>query len=116
MRPDDAAEIMEGWPARDSPLWTGELRWLLDRSTALLRADLGATSGCHPARRCRATGASPGGTSTCTGTWRWSTSSGVPPRPRHPRHRVLDDLADLGRNLAIDRQMRVRAGRSCRAG
>jgi hypothetical protein len=41
VRPDDAAEIMAGWPDPDSPLWTPELRWLLDRSIALIRADLG---------------------------------------------------------------------------
>ncbi|HEV2346876.1 MAG TPA: hypothetical protein VGS97_22430, partial [Actinocrinis sp.] len=41
VRPDDAAEIMAGWPDADSPLWTAELRWLLDRSIALVRADLG---------------------------------------------------------------------------
>jgi hypothetical protein len=41
VRPDDAAEIMAGWPDPDSPLWTPELRWLLDRSIALVRADLG---------------------------------------------------------------------------
>jgi GNAT-like C-terminal domain len=40
VRPDDAAEIMAGWPDPDSPLWTPELRWLLDRSIALVRADL----------------------------------------------------------------------------
>ncbi|GAA5186858.1 hypothetical protein GCM10023322_33990 [Rugosimonospora acidiphila] len=45
VRPDDAAEIMAGWPDPGSPLWTSELRWLLDRSTALVRADLGATAG-----------------------------------------------------------------------
>jgi hypothetical protein len=41
VRPDDAAEIMAGWPDSGSPLWTAELRWLLDRSIALVRADLG---------------------------------------------------------------------------
>src|SRR5215207_10105732 len=41
VRPDDAAEIMAGWPDPHSPLWTPELRWLLDRSIALVRADLG---------------------------------------------------------------------------
>ncbi|MEN3538272.1 hypothetical protein AAH991_24390, partial [Microbispora sp. ZYX-F-249] len=40
VRPDDdaaAAEIMAGWPDPGSPLWTPELRWLLDRSIALVR-------------------------------------------------------------------------------
>src|ERR1044071_6355989 len=41
VRSDDAAEIMAGWPGPDSPEWTPELRWLLDRSIALVRADLG---------------------------------------------------------------------------
>ncbi|MGW4801785.1 acyltransferase domain-containing protein, partial [Nonomuraea sp. NPDC004297] len=41
VRPEDAAEIMAGWPDPDSPLWTPELHWLLDRSIALVRADLG---------------------------------------------------------------------------
>src|SRR3954447_11926777 len=41
VRPEDATEIMAGWPDLDSPLWTTELRWLLDRSIALVRADLG---------------------------------------------------------------------------
>src|SRR3954465_1991016 len=41
VRPDDAAEIMAGWPDPGSPIWTPELRWLLDRSIALVRADLG---------------------------------------------------------------------------
>ncbi|MEN3535854.1 hypothetical protein AAH991_12125, partial [Microbispora sp. ZYX-F-249] len=36
VRPDDAAEIMAGWPDPGSPLWTAELRWLLDRSIALV--------------------------------------------------------------------------------
>jgi hypothetical protein len=40
VRPDDAAEIMAGWPDPGSPRWTPELRWLLDRVTALVRADL----------------------------------------------------------------------------
>ena len=26
VRPDDAAEIMAGWPDADSPLWTSELQ------------------------------------------------------------------------------------------
>ncbi|WP_245712855.1 hypothetical protein [Micromonospora nigra] len=30
--PDDANEIMAGRPDADSPLWTPELRWLLDRA------------------------------------------------------------------------------------
>jgi predicted trehalose synthase len=48
VRPDDAAEIMAGWPDPDPPLWTSELRWLLDRSIALLRADLGGHSWLPP--------------------------------------------------------------------
>ena len=41
VRPDDADEIMAGWPDPGSPQWTPELRWLLDRTIALVRADLG---------------------------------------------------------------------------
>ncbi|MFC7642477.1 hypothetical protein ACFQX6_17125 [Streptosporangium lutulentum] len=75
MRPDDAAEIMAGWPDPDSPLWTPELRWLLDLSIALVRADLGGHGWLSPVRSCRANGVPPGGISTCTRTWPWSTSS-----------------------------------------
>ncbi|MEU8817548.1 acyltransferase domain-containing protein [Actinoplanes sp. NPDC048796] len=99
VRADDAAEIQAGWPGADSPLWTPELRWLLDRSTALVRADLGG--------------------------YGW-----LAPGPALPRYFVyvylaLVDvvtayhrdrgipgevtratLADLGRNLAVDRRMR----------
>jgi hypothetical protein len=106
VRPDDAAEIMEGWPDPGSPLWTPELRWLLDRSIALVRADLGG--------------------------YGWLVPGPELPRDRGPAWRhlyvyaylalvgvVLDyhrdhgvpeqvswtTLADLGRNLAIDRRM-----------
>ncbi|WP_066370722.1 acyltransferase domain-containing protein [Herbidospora mongoliensis] len=106
VRPDDAAEIMEGWPDPGSPLWTPELRWLLDRSIALVRADLGG-----------------GG---------WLLPGPELPRDRGPAWRHLyvyaflaladvamayhrdhgvDEavswlsLADLGRNLAVDRRM-----------
>ena len=44
VRPDDAAEIMAGWPDPDSPLWTPELRWLLDRSIALVRMSYSSPS------------------------------------------------------------------------
>jgi predicted trehalose synthase len=56
VRRDDAAEILAGWPDSDYPLWTPELCWLLDRSTALVRADLGATAGSHPGRGWRERG------------------------------------------------------------
>jgi hypothetical protein len=36
VRPEDAAEIMAGWPDPDSPLWTVELRWL-DADVEVLR-------------------------------------------------------------------------------
>jgi hypothetical protein len=107
VRPDDAAEIMAGWPEADSPLWTPELRWLLDRSIALVRADLGGHE--------------------------WLAPGPALPRDRGPAWRHLyvyaylalvdvalayhrehgiaeavswATLADLGRNLAIDRRMR----------
>lgn len=107
VRPDDAAEIMAGWPDADSPLWTPELRWLLDRSIALVRADLGG--------------------------YGWLSPGPELPRERGPAWRHLyvyaylaladvvteyhrdhgipeavswATLADLGRNLAVDRRMR----------
>jgi hypothetical protein len=106
VRPDDADEILAGWPGPDSPLWTAELRWLLDRSIALVGADLGGHG--------------------------WLTPGPELPRDRGPAWRHLyvyaylalvglvrgyhrdhgiDDavswttLADLGRNLAVDRRM-----------
>jgi hypothetical protein len=106
VRPDDAAEIMAGWPDPDSPLWTPELRWLLDRSIALVRADLGG--------------------------YDWLVPGPELPRERgpafrhlyvyaylamvdvvtgyHREHGIADTvswatLADLGRNLAVDRRM-----------
>ncbi|NUO59947.1 MAG: DUF5596 domain-containing protein [Hamadaea sp.] len=106
VRPDDAAEIMAGWPDPDSPLWTPELRWLLDRSIALVRADLGG--------------------------YGWLVPGPELPRDRGPawahlyvyaylamidvvtayhREHGIDaavtwaTLADLGRNLAVDRRM-----------
>ncbi|MFC0096669.1 acyltransferase domain-containing protein [Micromonospora marina] len=106
VRSDDAAEILAGWPEPGSPLWTPELRWLLDRSTALVRADLGGHA--------------------------WLTPGPALPRDRGPAwrhlyvyaylalvdavrgyhrdHGVPDDvswatLADLGTNLAVDRRM-----------
>jgi hypothetical protein len=104
--PADAEEILAGWPDPDSPLWTPELRWLLDRSTALVHADLGG--------------------------YEWLVPGPELPRDRGPAWRHLyvyvylaligvvleyhrahgvpetvswTTLADLGRNLAIDRRM-----------
>ncbi|SDF39783.1 hypothetical protein SAMN05216553_101436 [Lentzea fradiae] len=105
--PDDAAEILASWPDQDSPHWTPELRWLRDRSTALVRADLGGAG--------------------------WLVPGPELPRDRGPAWRHLyahvylalvdvvllyhrdhgvpeavswATLADLGRNLAVDRRMR----------
>lgn len=104
---DDAAEVMAGWPDADSLLWTPELRWLLDRSTALVRSDLGGHG--------------------------WLAPGPELPRDRGPAWRHLyvyvylamvdvvmeyhrdhgipetvswATLADLGRNLGVDRRMR----------
>ncbi|MER7282331.1 acyltransferase domain-containing protein [Dactylosporangium sp. NPDC000244] len=104
---DDAAEILAAWPDAESPLWTPELRWLLDRSIALVRADLGGHG--------------------------WLPPGPELPRERGPAWRHLyvyaylalvdvvlayhrdhgvpesvswASLADLGRNLAVDRRMR----------
>ncbi|MFG1917358.1 acyltransferase domain-containing protein [Micromonospora sp. NPDC048898] len=107
VRPDDAAEIMAGWPDPGSPLWTPELRWLLDRSTALVAADLGGHGWLPPGpalRRDRGP------------AWRHLyvyayLALVAVARGYHREHGIADDvswvtLADLGRNLAIDRRMR----------
>ncbi|MEO3771194.1 acyltransferase domain-containing protein [Micromonospora sp. B9E7] len=107
VRPDDAAEIMAGWPDPASPLWTPELRWLLDRSIALVHADLGGHGWLVPGPELpRDRGPA----------WRhlyvyvYLALVDVA-RGYHRDHDVPDDvswlsLADLGRNLAIDRRMR----------
>ncbi|MEU6019882.1 acyltransferase domain-containing protein [Micromonospora sp. NPDC047134] len=104
--PDDAAEILAGWPESGSPQWTPELRWLLDRSIALVRANLGGHG--------------------------WLPPGPELPRDRGPAWRHLyvyaylalvdvvmayhrdhgipgavswTTFADIGRNLAIDRRM-----------
>jgi GNAT-like C-terminal domain/N-acyltransferase N-terminal domain len=100
---DDAAEILDGWP---SGRWPPELRWLFGRTVAHVRADLGGAG--------------------------WLVPGPVLPRDRGPAWKhfyvyvylaLLEDalayhawhgvpeqvswatLADLGRNLAIDRRM-----------
>ena len=100
---DDAAEILDGWPSAD---WPAELSWLLGRVVDAVRADLGGSA--------------------------WLAPGPSLPRERgpawkhfyayvylalledtlayHARHRVPEavswaTLADLGRNLAIDRRM-----------
>lgn len=106
VRPDDAAEIMAGWPDPDSPLWTPELRWLLDRSIALVRADLGGHGWLPPGPELpRERGPA----------WRhlyvyaYLALVGVVTQ-YHRDHGIADAmswaiLADLGRNLAVDRRM-----------
>ncbi|NMO54598.1 DUF5596 domain-containing protein [Actinoplanes sp. TBRC 11911] len=107
VRPDDAAEIMAGWPDAGSPLWTPELRWLLDRSIALVRADLAGHAWLVPGPELpRERGFA----------WRHLYVYGYLAlvdvvRAYHRKHGISDDvswvtLADLGRNLAIDRRMR----------
>ncbi|MGW3891829.1 acyltransferase domain-containing protein [Micromonospora chokoriensis] len=107
VRPDDAAEIMQGWPDPSSPLWTPELRWLLDRSIALVHADFGGHGWLSPGPELpRERGPA----------WRhlyvYAYLALVDvARGYHRDHGVPDDvswrsLADLGRNLAIDRRMR----------
>ncbi len=104
--PEDAAEIMMGWPDLDSPLWTPELRWLLDRSIALVRADLGGHGWLPPGPELpRERGVA----------WRhlyvyaYLALADVV-MAYHRAHGIADSvswatLADLGRNLAIDRRM-----------
>ncbi|MFD5830085.1 acyltransferase domain-containing protein [Lentzea sp. NPDC060358] len=102
----DAAEILAGWPDPDSPLWTPQLRWLLDRSTALVRADLGGHDWLPPG---------PALPRDRGPAWRhlyaYSYLALVEVvRAYHRDHGVADavtwtTLADLGRNLAVDRRM-----------
>ena len=105
--PQDAAEIMAGWPDPGSPLWTPELRWLLGRSIALVRADLDGYGWLPPGPELpRERGLA----------WRhlyvyaYLALAGVV-TGYHRDHGIGDavsraTLADLGRNLAIDRRMR----------
>ncbi|MFG1945368.1 acyltransferase domain-containing protein [Nonomuraea sp. NPDC048826] len=104
---DDAAEILAGWPDPGSELWTPELRWLLDRVTALIRADLGGHEWLPPGPELpRERGPA----------WRhlyvYAFLALVDVvRGYHRDHGIPDEvswatLADLGRNLAVDRRMR----------
>ena len=106
VHPDDVAEIMAGWPDPGSALWTPELCWLLDRSIALLSADLGGYGWLPPGPELpRERGPA----------WRhlyvyvYLAMVDVV-RAYHRDHGIADDvswrtLADLGRNLAVDRRM-----------
>ncbi|MCG5471684.1 acyltransferase domain-containing protein [Micromonospora sp. LAH09] len=105
--PDDTAEIMAGWPDPGSPHWTPELRWLLDRSTALVRADLGGYGWLSPGPELpRERGPA----------WRhlyvYAYLAMVDVVTAYHRDHGIADavtwvtLADLGRNLAVDRRMR----------
>ncbi|GHJ17343.1 MULTISPECIES: acyltransferase domain-containing protein [unclassified Micromonospora] len=106
VRPDDAAEVMAGWPDPGSPLWTPELRWLLDRSIALVRADLGGHDWLPPG---------PALPRERGPAWRhlyvYAYLALVDVVTAYHRDHGIDDavtratLADLGRNLAIDRRM-----------
>ncbi|MGI5186097.1 acyltransferase domain-containing protein [Dactylosporangium sp. CA-152071] len=103
----DTAEILTGWPEDGSPLWTDELRWLLDRSVALVRADLGGYGWLVPGPEL------PRGRGVA---WRhlyvyaflaliddvmgYHRAHGVPEAVSWAT------LADLGRNLEVDRRMR----------
>ncbi|WP_033342032.1 acyltransferase domain-containing protein [Catenuloplanes japonicus] len=101
--PDDAAEILAGWPSDE---WPPELRWLRDRVTALVRADLGGHEWLVPGPELdRDRGPA----------WRhlyvYAYLALVDTvLAYHRDHGVPGDvswatLADLGRNLAIDRRM-----------
>jgi hypothetical protein len=104
--PDDAAAIMAGWPDPESPLWTPELRWLLDRSIALVRADLGGNDWLPPGPELdRDRGLA----------WRhlyaYAYLALVDVVLTYHREHGVDEsvswttLADLGRNFAVDRRM-----------
>src|SRR4051794_7548660 len=43
--PEDAAEILDGWPSKD---WPPELSWLLARVVATVAADIGGATGLAP--------------------------------------------------------------------
>ncbi|GAA3456225.1 acyltransferase domain-containing protein [Dactylosporangium matsuzakiense] len=103
----DAAEILAAWPEPGSPLWTPELRWLLDRSTALVRADLGGHEWLPPGPELdRDRGPA----------WRhlyvYSFLALVDVVTQYHRSHGIGaevtwaTLADLGRNLGVDRRMR----------
>ncbi|MDG4800252.1 acyltransferase domain-containing protein [Micromonospora sp. WMMD980] len=104
--PHDAAEILAGWPEPGSPWWTPELRWLLDRSIALVRADLGGHGWLPPG---------PALPRERGPAWRHLYAYAYlalvdVARGYHRDHGIADDvswttLADLGRNLAVDRRM-----------
>jgi hypothetical protein len=107
VQPDDAAEILAGWPDDDSPLWTPELRRLLDRAITLVRDDLGGHGWLSPGPELpRERGLA----------WRhlyvYAYLALVDVvRAYHRDHGIADEvswvtLADLGRNLAVDRRMR----------
>jgi hypothetical protein len=101
--PDDAAEILDGWP---SATWPAELRWLLGRVVATVRADLGGADWLVPG---------PWLPRDRGPAWRhfyvYAYLALVEDaRAYHARHGVPEaiswaTLADLGRNLAIDRRM-----------
>ncbi|GAA2630990.1 hypothetical protein Adu01nite_25900 [Paractinoplanes durhamensis] len=106
VRADDAAEIMAGWPDPGSALWTPELSWLLDRSIALVRGDLGGHAWLAPGPELpRDRGPA----------WRHLYVYGYLAlldvvTGYHRDHGIPDavtwtTLADLGRNLAVDRRM-----------
>ncbi|XVV15892.1 acyltransferase domain-containing protein [Actinoplanes sp. CA-131856] len=96
VRPDDAADIMAGWP---SPQWSPALRWLLDRSTALVRADLGGYGWLSPGPE-------------LPRYFVYVYLSLVDVVTAYHRDRGIPaevtraTLADLGRNLAVDRRMK----------
>jgi hypothetical protein len=104
---DDAAEIVAGWPHPDSPMWTSELRWLLDRSIALVNRDLGGYEWLSPG---------PALPRERGPAWRhlyvygYLAMAGVVARYHRerdiPEETTRVTLADLGRNLAVDRRMR----------
>jgi hypothetical protein len=101
--PDDAAEILAGWPSERWPL---ELGWLLERVVAVVHADLGGAGWLEPgASLPRDRGPE----------WKHFYVYAylallADARAYHAAHGVPEavswaTLADLGRNLAVDRRM-----------
>jgi hypothetical protein len=103
VQPDDAAEILAGWPSEE---WPAELSWLLARVVATVAADLGGAGRLAPGPPLpRHRG--PAWKHFYTYVYLALLDGAL---AFHARHRIPEAVswatfADLGRNLAIDRWM-----------